>query len=137
MGDETPSEQLVRQRVRNRLIDYFELAASFDQQRAYQAAAPDVSVPNEVVNQFEDWVDLPVRRADYPAPVFDEFEVGALERFAGTWGRVSDQMPQAMPELVEALRLPEWEVLRRGAADALRVFQRRGRMPEDAELRFE
>ena len=40
-----PSDQVIEQRVRNRLTEYFELASSFEAQREYELAAPIVHVP--------------------------------------------------------------------------------------------
>ena len=50
-----PSERLVAQRIRNRIIEYLELAASYAAQEEYQRVAP-INVPSEVMNQWEDWV---------------------------------------------------------------------------------
>lgn len=50
-------EHIAIQRIRNRVIEYLELASSFDNQSAYQAAVPYIHVPNEIINQWEDWVD--------------------------------------------------------------------------------
>ncbi len=48
--------EIVAHRVRNRVIEYLELAASPGEQRRYEAAVPLVHVPNELINQWEDWV---------------------------------------------------------------------------------
>jgi hypothetical protein len=58
-------------------------------QRAYAAGIPAISVPNEVINQWEDWVqnqDL----SDFGPPVFTPEEVAALAAFGRTWARVAD-----------------------------------------------
>lgn len=49
-----PTRRLVEQRVRNRIIEYLELAASFKEQLAYERNAPIANVAHEVINQWED-----------------------------------------------------------------------------------
>ena len=51
-----PSPRVVEQRVRNRVIEYLELAASFQEQQEYERNAPIAHIPYEVINQWEDWV---------------------------------------------------------------------------------
>lgn len=46
---------VVDRRVRNRIIEYLELVASFADQRTYQASVPYVSASNEVICGWEDW----------------------------------------------------------------------------------
>lgn len=58
-----PSPRLVAQRIRNRIIEYLELASSFEAQQH----APIAHVPNEVINQWEDWVPTPPKNADRTA----------------------------------------------------------------------
>ena len=51
-------------------MEVLSLARSFEEQVEYQANVPHVSVPNEVINQWEDWVHLPIdqneSRYEYP-----------------------------------------------------------------------
>lgn len=47
---EEPNVHVVRQRIRNRIVEYLELASSFEAQLDYQPAV-HVPVPNEVINQ--------------------------------------------------------------------------------------
>ena len=54
--ESTPSPQLLRQRIRNNIIEYLELAASVDEKRAYERNVPITQVPDEVINQWEDSV---------------------------------------------------------------------------------
>ena len=74
------TELIVIQRIRNRIIEYLELASSFNEQSAYQAAAPHINVPNEVINQWEDWVS-PNWRNYIAAPVFSPEEIIAIGQF--------------------------------------------------------
>ena len=124
-------EQLVLQRVRNRIMEYLELASSFERQRSYQAHAP-VFVPSEVINQWEDWVDGPSMAAFVP-PVFMPDEVAAMSSFHVVWETVANDTPVPLPDLERLVSLPSWMRLRDAAQAALQVFERRGRMPEDCE----
>jgi len=118
---------VVFQRIRNRIIEYWELASSFDAQIAYQAAVPGVRVPNEVLNQREDsaggdWLQY--------EPVFTSDEIGAMRRFQGVWEDVCDTTPSDLPSLDELILTPSWRQLATGAEQALAVFTRSGPRPE-------
>jgi hypothetical protein len=124
------SAQVVMRRVRNRIIEYLELASSFDEQRAYQRRAR-VSVPPEVINQWEDLVDDP--RADWLRdPAFSEDERQGVADFHATWEEVSARTPDPLPELEVLFGTPEWQRLRLAAANALGIFARRGKLSEDS-----
>tara|TARA_R110002072_G_scaffold302990_1_gene490777 strand:+ start:454 stop:864 length:411 start_codon:yes stop_codon:yes gene_type:complete len=127
------SYQVVQRRVRNRLIEYFEMAASFDEQSKYQLEAPQVHVPHEVINQYEDWVPSPSRLDEWGPPVFSMGELDALREFARVFDDTCDRTPHPLPPLDQVQRLPAWESLRQGARDALRVFLRRGKLEEGAD----
>ena len=131
-GADEPSRQLVLQRVRNRIIEYLEVASSYDRQREYQAAAP-VCVASEMIEQWADWVSDPADPAWAP-PVFSEAERAAISRFHAVWNQVADDTPNPLPPLPETQRLPAWERLRCAAESALSVFHQRGRLPEAREI---
>lgn len=124
-----PTPKVLLQRVRNRIIEYLELTRSFDAQRQYQSCAP-VHVPNEVINQWEDWVRGP-RDPAFVHPVFSKAEQDAIARFHGTWRDVAANTRDPLPELDALLVTAEWQALRDAADDALRVFLVRGKLSED------
>ena len=127
-----PSDQVVRQRIRNRIVEYLELASSFDAQRAYQAAV-QVPVPSEVINQWEDWVPDPGDES-FVQPVFSPAEQEAIASFHRVWEEVAAAIPNPLPQLENILVLLAWERLRGAAATALHVFMARGKLPEDHEF---
>ncbi|WGL52858.1 hypothetical protein P5P86_03315 [Nocardioides sp. BP30] len=131
---EVPGGRLEQQRVRNRIIDYLELVASFEQQLAFEQDVPIAYVPYEVINLWEERVgaDLFVRLA--ALPVLDEAEGEALQIFEPVWERAAEQLPHDFPLLSEVQELGLWKQLRVAGEEALAVFQRRGRMPEDREV---
>ena len=93
--DEAPSRHLVVRRVRNGIIEYLELASSFDEQRAYQRTA-QVSVPVEVINQWEDWVHH-AKAAWLGDASFSHDERQAVVDFHSTWADVSARTPDPLP----------------------------------------
>jgi hypothetical protein len=107
MADQKISRQLLQQRIRNRIIEYLELAASAERQRDYERRAPIAQVPNEMINQWADVV-----HADnwdwYSQPVFSIEESEAIRTFHDVWLAVADETPEPMPHTIEALsaRLP-------------------------------
>jgi hypothetical protein len=131
-GNELPA-RVIEQRVRNRIIEYLSLAASFQQQRAYQASVPAISVPNEVINQWQDWVS----EQSFPGfgpPVFTSNELAALAAFGRAWEQVARNTPSPLPPVDETVALPQWEHLRAAAEAAREVFEQRGRLPEDEPI---
>lgn len=131
-GDE-PTRQLVEQRIRNRIIEYLRVASSFEEQREYQRNAPIAHVPNEMINQWEDWVPVDPRGREQ-SDVYSNAEMAALGDFHAVWNDVATRTPNPLPRIDETLALPEWEELRRAAASALAVFEERGTFSEDVEI---
>jgi len=82
----TPSPLLVEQRIRNRIMEYLELASSFEARCRYQAATAVAYVPDEVINLWDDW--NPVDQTRWPgrlkAPYSDE-EIAAMQGFHAEW----------------------------------------------------
>ncbi|MES2072133.1 MAG: hypothetical protein V4488_17390 [Pseudomonadota bacterium] len=119
-------------RVRAHIIEYLELAASFDQQRAYQRTAPELNVPNEILHQWGDWVaeDWAQR---YTAPVFSEHERVAMADYQRMLDSLIEKAPATAPTLEQLFDQPAWQALRSKAAEVLAVFMQRGKLPEQAE----
>jgi hypothetical protein len=129
MDDATPSPRLVDQRVRNRIIEYLELASSFEVQLEYQAVAP-VSVSNEVINQWEDWVRADPAMIEW-SDVYVADEVAALAAFHEVWNAVADVTPNPLGPIADVQTDPAWHRLRQAALTALAVFERRGSLSEE------
>lgn len=132
----TPSPQLLRQRIRNNIIAYLEVAASAQEQREYERNVPIAHVPNEMINQWEDSVQSD-DFAWYSEPVFTREENQALQNFHATWSAVADVTPNPMPHSVELLiGTPIWDRFMSAASVALRVFMKRGRFDGEVEEQF-
>ena len=127
------SEILLAQRIRNRIIEYLELASSFEEQLAYQANTPIAHVASEVINQWEDSVHDP-NDAFFAEPVFSKAEQEAIKAFHGIWDRVAGDTPDPLPELSVLIEGEPWQRLREAAVRALKIFQRRGKLDEDKEV---
>ena len=132
-GADRPSSRLVDQRVRNRIIDYLEVVASYEEQRRYQAAVPMVSVLHELIGLWEDWLQGDPRTTELPA-IYSEAEVLAVRRFHTVWEQVAAGTPHRLPPLHAGQLLSGWGELRKAARAALAVFQLRGRVSEDEEI---
>lgn len=131
--EETVSPQLLRQRIRENMIDYFEVASSAEEQLHYQRTVPIAHVPAEMIEQ---WADSAF--ADdfdwYSSPVFSDTENAAIRRFQLAWEGVAADTPRPLPGTVEALLGTEpWGRLMAGARNALAVFEQRGRFSRDHE----
>lgn len=126
------SDTLLQQRVRNGIIEYLEVASSFEEQVQYQERVSYVNVAKEMINSWEDWADES-RQEWFSAPVFSQVEQDAIRSFHETWNFVADNTSDPMPELDELIGTKIWEQLRAAAESALSVFAIRGRLSDDVE----
>lgn len=120
--------------MRNRVIEYLQLAGSFEQQDRYAQAVPNVNVPYEVINQWEDWGHTNVNADPNLSPVYSSQELDAMKRFHVVWDRAADALPDDYPSMSDAQAIPEWSTLRDEARAATAVFNVRGRMSEEREV---
>lgn len=134
MDESQPSERVVDQRIRNRIIEYFELAASYDDQLAYEQNVPIAHVPYEVINQWEDWVPSGPLTAVRDPSVFSASELHEMYDFQRVWESTASALPDDYPPLRDVQALSAWDQLRQQATRALRVFEVRGKLPEDREV---
>jgi hypothetical protein len=123
---------LLDQRIRNGIIEYLEIASSYEEQLEYEANVPIANIPNEMINQWEDWVHGNLRE-NYREPVYSLDEQAAIAGFQVIWSEVADETPKQMPPLKALLGTPAWEKLRLGAQQALEVFLLRGKFDGDRE----
>ncbi|MET3928587.1 hypothetical protein ABIE51_000474 [Lysobacter sp. OAE881] len=123
------TSEIVLWRIRNRIIEYLDLAASEGHQLAYQAAAPHVDVPSELANQWEDWV-RPDWRQYLKPPVFSYEELEAIGSFNASFAAAMAATKDPLPPLGVLLESTKWVELRGAASAALDVFRTRGHRPE-------
>jgi hypothetical protein len=131
---EQPSKRLVEQRIRNRVIEYLELAASFEEQQQYERNVPIAYVPGEVIDQWGDNFPRGLERDLPRVGIFSADEIAALREVEPTWVAACRAMPDDYPTLPAVQALPAWEALRDAASSALAVFEQRGGLSEDEEV---
>lgn len=131
------TEQVTRlvlmRRLRNRVIEVRELTSSFDQQLAYQGAVQIAYVPDEVIEQWGDWVNACTLK-DITFPVFSADEVAAINLFNDASNEIIQVIPKAKLDLATLQRSELWLQLRQAAMQCLDVMNRRGRLPENYQL---
>ncbi len=123
----SPVSAQVRRRLRNRVIEYFETVASYDEQMKYQEAVPHVSIPRELICPWEDLIPGASLYEDYVPPEVTIEEQAAMVAFNAVWENTTD----FVRPLEELIGTPEWERLRQAGETALAVFAARGKLPED------
>jgi len=126
------SDRVVRQRIRNRIIEDLELQASFELQRDYEAKVPVISAW-EVIEGWHDWIYADPR-LEAPHAVLTLDEVAALGPVHDCIEAAAIELRQfAYPTMAQAQGLPTWTSLQGQSAIALAVLSQRGRMSEDSE----
>jgi hypothetical protein len=126
---DAPSERIVQQRLRNRIMESLELAASIEDQHEYQRKAPFIDVPTEIINMWEDFVGRDWRMHYAAGDVFTLPEIDAIAEFDAVWNDVAERVPDLPLEALEGTA--DWKRLMEAADRSLQVFLRRGRLPED------
>ncbi|MBR7800695.1 hypothetical protein [Undibacterium fentianense] len=127
-----PSELVLLQRVRNQLIDYLEIAASFQAQQDFQTQAPETDVATEVLEQWADWVS-PDWREELRTPTFSEQERTAIGQYQLIWEQTHNNLVRPLPALVYIHLAPAWQELRVAAERCLAVFMVRGKLSDMEE----
>lgn len=127
----SPSPDVVAQRVRNRIIEYLELASSAEDQIDYQANAPFIYVPREIINQWEDWVPQHPDTLTWDPSIYTLDEVSAIKAFHAVWSATSNALTEGRSSIEELQETPDWTSLRSAASLALQVFKKEGKRSED------
>jgi hypothetical protein len=122
-----PSTLLVQQRVRNRIFEYLEGVTEYPRARG-------VWDLNELINEWESWVDHPFLPGDFSPPAFSADEMNALAITHDAWLAFADSTPQDIKDEPAALCMPEWKAFVDTCSAAIKVFQVRGRLREDVEI---
>ncbi|MEM9234368.1 MAG: hypothetical protein AAGA69_09055 [Pseudomonadota bacterium] len=117
------SNTLLQQRIRNRLIEYFD--TSFEEIASWGAF--------EIINMWEDIIPNGWDETFFVEPVFSPEEQGHIKRFISTWDLTADATPDDIFDIVELERSPQWRTFLSEAKSALDCFMKRGKFTEDAE----
>ena len=114
-------------------MECLDLAASFEAQTAYEAAAPFVNVAYEVINQWGDAVPIDPRRDPSLYSFMSGDELQAMCDFQTVLDAAVAAVSDDYPSLREVHGLREWDKLRKAAETARATFAVRGVLPEDRE----
>ena len=114
-------------------MECLDLAASFEAQTAYEAAAPFVNVAYEVINQWGDSVPIDPRADPSLYSFMSEDELHAMCDYQTVLDAAVAAVSGDHPSLQEVHGLREWDELRRAAEIARVTFAVRGILPEDRE----
>lgn len=120
MAEQRVPHALLQQRIRNRLIDYFEIASSLDLIASFGAF--------EIINM---WDDLVVDPEFSDEPVFSPFERKAIQVIGEILSRCAAETEQDVFCASTLAKSQSWQQLRDAATAALSEFQKRGRFPND------
>jgi len=123
----TISRTLLQQRVRNRLMDVLEVAASFEDTAKFGTF--------EVINWWQDWYHMD-DLALYGEPAFTADEQRQIAAFAKAWSETADVEESNIFDAEKLNALPHWRRFREAAQVALQVFELRGRLSEAEEEEF-
>jgi hypothetical protein len=125
IGMQEISDILLKQRIRNRIIEVIEIIASYE---AWEEFGGD-----EVINMWDDWVD-DNRIGHYIEPVFTKQEQECMAELQNRVNQVVDHAPQFLPSISELKGNAYWSSLVLSASKALAIFNQRGRMSEEIEI---
>jgi hypothetical protein len=124
------SDQLIEQRIRNRLIEVCEWIVDYEKN-------PNID-PNGLINSWYDYFDG--CNPSCTEPVYSPSESRRLMVVAEAMDNLCRVTPQTIPSDSNSLqaffRLAEWQVLKKAVRSALKELQVRGRFSEDVEEIF-
>ncbi len=118
------SKTLLQQRIRNRLIEYFEWASSFETIASFGAF--------ETINSWEDWVHSS-ELSFFHEPVFSPDEHDAITAFYKIWDAAAEATKEDVFDQAELRWRDPWVLFVETAAAALETFLQRGRFSEEEE----
>ena len=116
------SQQLLYQRLRNRVIEALDLYCSFDDLAKLGAFS--------AINMVEDWLPLNYEAA---GTVFDQKEKNSVSEFIRRFNVAADATDADIWSNASFESAPEWVRLSETAKNAFIVFSERGRFSEECE----
>ena len=131
--EEKVSDIVIDQRVRNGLIQYFELASSEELLLKYQRDVPIAQVLVELVEQFEDWFKLEhIKDGWYKEPTYTKEEIASILRFSEIWEMLLD-LPEYVDSIGNFLSSKYWPPFQKEAKQTLEVLMKRGYLSDEKE----
>lgn len=122
------SQNIVKQRVRNRMIEYFETASSFVHTAKFGAF--------ETINQWEDYLDKrgSLEGGFFQPPVLDNLELEAMKKFHHVWNRTADATHIDIFDSELLSGSADWKAFKDAASTCLQIFMIRGKFSEYCEI---
>lgn len=114
-------EHITQQRIRNRMMEYFDFVACPKAQEQFGADA--------IINYWQDWQTALINET-YPDPIFTEAERQCIIEFDIAWYIVAESTPDPMPPPSILNTMPAWIQLISLAKAAVVLFKARGKLPE-------
>ena len=132
--NEEVSELILNQRIRNRIIEYLSLVSQPSQLREYQENV-SVSVLNEVIQQWQDWVDIDNTSVyeQFTRPPFTSEEQVAILEYNEIWDKVIDNIPMEVNDIYQFIKTDDYKALSETAKSAYQIFSKRGFLDEERE----
>jgi len=122
---------VIEQRVRNGLIQYFELASSEELLLKYQRDAPIAQVLVELVEQFEDWFQVEhIKDGWYKEPTYTQEEIDAILRFREIWEMLLN-LPDYVDSIGNFLSSNYWPPFQKEAQKTLNILMLRGYLSDE------
>jgi hypothetical protein len=121
------SPLLIEQRIRNLIFEYLEGVTEY-------LRSPCVRNLSQLINEWETWVNDPFLLGDFPPPAFSADEVAGLAITHEAWLVSANSTRKNIKDERVALSTSEWKSLIEACSAAIKVFQVRGRLPEDLEI---
>jgi len=118
----TIPKKLLQHRIRNRLIEYFDLSS---EEIAQWGAC-------EIVNQWQDIVPHGWDPGFFDQPVFSAAEQSHIQNFCVIWNAAADATPDDDIFSVAVLNTsPQWRKFLHDARAAFECFSKRGKFSEE------
>jgi len=99
----------VERNIKQGLIDVLKLFSSEKDQLEYQKNVPYVYIPDEIINQWQDWVDHD-RKDRYRLDVYSQEELDAIWEFDSVWDREANRVDSNLT-MEEVQRSDSWRRL--------------------------
>lgn len=126
------SKIVVSQRIRNRIIEYFDLASSKERLFEYQDNVKFVNILNELANQWEDWFSFEgYKKGWYVEPIYTKEESAALLSYHKLWDIVFDELPAEIQTIEQFVNSSWWPRVQGKAESGLAIFMKRGYFNEE------
>ena len=121
--EDAVSDQIIAQRVRNRIIEWLEWACDFE-----SSPSPGIVA---LVNFGFDFLQDDFKPADYLPPTYTEEETQILSKVHQALCWFCEATPANLDDHTPFQELPAWQLLLLFTREALAIFNKRGRLPED------